>query len=219
MQVSSTPLAYVDTNVFVSYALGEEREESFHIAEKFFEGISEGDYIVLVSSFVLIETLHTLRNIATEQLFKEIEKKTSQSDLIKIANSEKFRKGVNDRSLEAFRAIIDCITSDPEHFRFGDLKTIYSEEMFSKALRILTANLGEFRVYHFRCQKCGSNVDCTQCGFDSEIVYKSFNAPDLTHLLMSSSLGCKYLFTLDKRFAKIPKSPSQSEIILLSKKI
>jgi len=215
--VSASSLAYVDTNVFVSYALGEERDESFQIAEKFFEEVSQGKYIVLVSSFVLTETLHTLRNIATEQVFKEIEGRLSQSDWIEIANSTEFRKEVNDRSLKAFRAIIECITSDPDHFKFGDLKTIYSEEMFSKALQTLSAGLGEFRVYHFRCRKCGITIDCARCGFDWEIAYKAFNAPDLTHLLMASSLGCKYLFTMDQYFAKVPRVQSQSEIILLSK--
>jgi len=214
--VSASPLAYVDTNVFVSYALGEEREEKFQIAERFFEEVSQGKYIVLVSRFVLTETLHTLRKIATEQVYKEIGQNLSQSELIEIANSREFRNEVNDRSLKAFRAIIECITSDPDHFKFGDPKTIYSEEMFSKALQTLSACLGEFRVYHFRCLKCGGTIGCQHCGFDWEIAYKAFNAPDLTHLLMSSSLGCKYLFTMDQYFAKVPRIQSQSKIILLS---
>jgi predicted nucleic acid-binding protein len=215
--VSVASLSYVDTNVFVSYALGEEREESFETAEKFFGEVSQGKYVVLVSSFVLTETLHTLRKIATEQVFKEIERRMSRSELIEVANSTEFKREVNDRSLKAFRVIIDCITSDPDHFKFGNLKTTYSEEMFSKALRTLSAGLGEFRVYHFRCPKCGSDIDCAHCGFSYEIAYKAYNAPDLTHLLMASSLGCKYLFTMDQYFAKVPRAESQSEVILLSR--
>ena len=217
--MSASPLAYVDTNVFVSYALGEEGDEDFQIAEKFFEEVSRGNYTVLVSSFVLTETLHTLRNIATEQIFKEIKRKMSQSDLIEVVNSKEFRKEVNDRSQKAFRDIIECITSDETHFKFGDLKTFYSEQMFSEALKTLSGGLGEFRVYHFRCPKCNATFGCPHCGFDCEVAYKAFNAPDLTHLLMSTSLGCKYLFTMDRYFAKVPKVASQSEIKLLSKKV
>jgi predicted nucleic acid-binding protein len=214
--VSTSPLAYVDTNVFVSYALGEEREDSFKKAEKFFEEVFQDKYVVLVSSFVLTEILHTLRNIATEQVFKELEERMSQRDLIEIANSEGFRKEINDRSLKAFRIIVDRITADTKHFQFGNIKAMYSEEMFAKALATLSANLGEFRVFRVRCSKCGATTaKCAGCGYDCEIVYKAFNAPDLTHLLMSSTLGCKYVFTLDQYFAKIPTDPSESKVILL----
>lgn len=213
--MAESPLAYVDTNILVSYALGDEKDERFHIAEKFFGDVLLGKYVVLVSNFVLSETLHTLRNIATEQVFKEIKTKRSQRDLIELANSSEFRKEVNDRSLKAFKTILEYITTDPDHFKIGDLKTTYSEEMFSNALRILSENFGIFRVYRYRCPKCDSKIDCTYCGFNCEIVYKSINAPDVTHVLMSSSLGCKYLFTMDQYFSKIPKKESQSEIIVL----
>ena len=210
--MSASPLVYVDTNILVSYALGEERDAGFPTAEKFFGEVAKGNYVVLVSSFVLSEALHTLRNIATEQVYREAKNGLSQQDLIDIANSREFRDEVNDRSLGAFKTIIGFITTDPDHFKFGDLKTVYLEEMFQKALKTLSEGFGEFRVYRSRCPKCDSPIACYKCGFDSKIVYKSVNAPDLTHLLISTSLGCKYLFTMDKYFAKIPKNESQSEI-------
>lgn len=214
--MSVSPLAYVDTNLFVSYALGEERDAGFQIAQKLFGEVSQGKYVVLVSHFALSEALHTLRKIATEQVFKEANNGLSQAELWDLANSKWFRQEVKDRSLKAFKAIIECITNDSEHFRIGDFKTVYSEEMFHKALKTLSEGLGEFRVYSVRCPKCGSRIACDRCGSDSEIAYKSVNAPDLTHLLISTSLGCKYLFTMDKYFSKIPKNETQSEIIVLS---
>jgi len=214
--VSVSPLAYVDTNLFVSYALGEERDAGFQIAQKLFDEVSQGKYVVLVSHFALSETLHALRNIATVQIFKEANNGLSQAELWNLAKSERFRQEVNDRSLKAFKAIIECITNDPKHFRIGDFKTVYSEEMFYKALKTLSEGLGEFRVYPVRCPKCDSRITCDRCGSDSVIAYKSVNAPDLTHLLISTSLGCKYLLTMDKYFSKIPKNDTQSEIIILS---
>jgi len=214
--VSTPPLAYVDTNIFISYALGEEKSDDFQIVEKFFEEVSKGKYVVLVSNFVLSETLHALRRIKTEEALKETRNGVTRQELRNIVNSAEFRKAINDKSYEAFKVIIGFITSDPDHFKLADLKTNYSEEMFSQALRTLSGCLGEFRVYPIDCPKCDAELDCTQCGVDCKIVYKSFNAPDLTHLLMSTSLGCKYLFTMDKGFSKIPRSQSQSEIKVLS---
>lgn len=210
-----TPLAYIDTNILISYALGD-KDKRFHIAKKIFEDVLQDKYTIVISNFVLSEALHALRNIATKEVFKKIKSKTSQSELIKIANSSDFRRKVIDRSLEAFKIIIEYITSDPDHFRIEKSETSYSEKIFSEGLRVLSRNFGVFRVYRYRCPKCGSYLNCAKCGFNCEIAYKSINAPDVTHALVSDSLECDYFFTMDQYFSRIPKEEFHMEIVVLS---
>jgi len=213
-----SPLAYIDANILVSYALGAEKDERFHIAKKVFEDVLQGKYAVALSHLVLSETLHALRNIATKEVFKGIENKYTQGELIKLANSSAFRKKVIDRSLEAFKTIIECITSNPDHFRIEPPETHYSEKIFSEGLNILSRNFGIFRVYRYRCRKCNSYLNCDKCGFNCEIAYKSINAPDITHALISDSIKCEYFLTMDKYFSKIPKEEFKTKIIVLQEK-
>lgn len=214
--MTSTPMLYVDTNILISYALGEKKDKRFHIAKKVFEDVVQGKYIMMISNFVLSEALHALRNIATKKAYKAIKDKQTQRELIKIANSTKFRDEVKNRSLKAFKTIVDYITSDPEHFKVEKPKTSYSEKIFSEGLRILSDGFGEFRVFRYRCPKCDSYLECEKCGSYCEIVYKSINAPDITHVLISKSLGCEYFLTMDKYFSKIPKREFELEIVVLS---
>lgn len=216
--MTKTPLTYIDTNILISYALGEEKDTRFHIAKRVFEDVLQGKCIVVISHFVLSEALYALRNIATKEVFKEIENTPSQRDLINIANSSEFRKKVNDRSLAAFKKIVESITSNPDHFRINAPETPYSEEIFSKGLRILSQNLGIFRVFRYRCRKCESYMKCGNCGINSAIVYKSVNAPDVTHALISDSIQCDYFFTMDKGFGNIPQEDFKTKIIVLSEK-
>lgn len=214
--MTDTPLAYVDTNILISYALGEKKDKRFHIAKKVFDDVLQGKYKIVLSNFVFSEALHALRNIATREAFREIKNKPKQSDLIRIANSSEFRKKVNDKSLKAFRTIIEYITENAEYFRVEKPETSYSEKVFSEGLKIISKNFGEFRVYRYRCPKCDSYLYCEKCGFYCEIAYKSINAPDVTHVLISTTLGCKYFFTMDQYFSKIPKEEFQLEIVVLS---
>jgi len=213
--MTKTPLAYIDTNILISYALGEEKDTRFHIAKRVFEDVLQGKYAVVISHFVLSEALHALRNIAIKEVFKEIENTPSQQDLINIANSSEFRKKVNDRSLAAFKTIVERITSNPNHFRINAPETSYSEKIFSKGLKILSQNLGIFRVFGYKCRRCDSRMECDNCGVNSEIVYKSVNAPDVTHVLVSDSVQCDYFFTMDKYFGNIPKEEFKTKIIIL----
>lgn len=214
--MTEIPLAYVDTNILISYALGEKKDKRFHIAKKVFEDALHGKYKIVISNFVLSEALHALRNIVTAKIFREIKSMLTQSELIKMVNSPDFREKVNQTSLEAFKTIIEYITSDPKHFRVERPETIYSEKIFLKGLEILSANLGEFRVYRYSCPKCGSYMKCEKCKFYCEVVYKSINAPDVTHVLISENIKCRYFFTMDKYFSNIPKEEVQVEIKVLS---
>ena len=213
--MTDTPCAYVDTNILISYALGDKKDERFQIAKKIFEECLQGKYILVLSHFVYSEALHALRNISTKEVFREIKNRRNQKDIIKMANSSEFRKKVNDRSLESFRIIIDKITNDPDHFRVEKPETSYSGKMFLEGLKILSRNFGEFRVYRYRCPKCDSYLNCEKCGFYCEIAYKSINAPDVTHVLISTALGCTYFFTMDQYFSRIPKEEFQTEIVVL----
>jgi len=212
----SNPLsAYVDTNILVSYALGE-NDKRFHVIEPFFEDVFKGKFVLHITHFVLSEALHTLRNIATEQVYRELSGTYSQSELIKLVNSSSFKNEVRDRSLKAFKTIIDIITKDTDHFKIEDSEKLYSEKMFEDGLEILSELFGEFRIFRFRCAKCDSYLNCNKCGFNSEVSYKAINAPDITHALMSSALKCEYLYTTDKYFSYIPKEKVKSKIIVLS---
>ena len=212
--MSNPPSAYVDTNILVSYALGE-NDERFHIVEPFFEGVFQGKFVLHISHFVLSETLHTLRKIATEQVYRELSDTYSQRDLIALVDSPTFKYQVRDRSFKAFKTIIDIITKDPDHFKVEGAEKLYSEKMFKEGLEILSELFGEFRVYRYRCAKCGSYLGCDTCGFDCEISYKAINAPDVTHVLISSALECEYFYTMDKYFSHIPRERVKSEIVVL----
>jgi predicted nucleic acid-binding protein len=207
--------AYVDTNILVSYALGE-NDKRFQTVEPFFNDVYQGKFVLYISHFTLSEALHTLRNIATVEVYRELSERYSQNDLITLVNSSNFRNEVKDRSLKAFKTIIDIITRDPDRFKIVEPEKVYSEKMFVEGLEILSELFGEFRVYRYRCKKCDSYLDCDACGFNCEISYKAINAQDVTHALISSTLECKYFYTMDQYFSRIPKQKVKSEIIVIS---
>lgn len=213
--MSSSLSAYVDTNVLVSFALGE-KDERFHVVEPFFDEVSQKNLVIHISRFVLSEALHALRNIATTQVYRELSNKCSQRELIDLVNTSDFKNKVRDRSLEAFKTIIDLITRDPDHFKLEEPETSYSEKIFKDGFEILSEIFGEFRVYRFQCPKCDSFLNCNSCGFDCKIHYKGINAPDITHALISSSLKCQYFVTADKYFSLFPKDRIKSEIKILT---
>lgn len=207
--------AYVDTNILVSYALGE-NDRGFHRVEPFFRDVYQNKFVLHISHFTLLEALHTLRNIATAEVYRELSDKYSQDNLIALVNSPTFKNKVRERSFKAFQTIIDIITRDPERFKIAEPEKSYSEKMFMDGLEILSELFGEFRVYRYRCKKCDSYLDCDACGFNCEISYKAINAPDVTHLLMSSTLECKYFYTMDQYFCRVPREKVKSTIVVIS---
>jgi predicted nucleic acid-binding protein len=207
--------AYVDTNILVSYALGPEADQRFNLADAFFKDALAGKYVIVVSNFALQEAIHTFRNIAIDQLYKKLKRAYSRTELWTMVTSSDFRQEVNNRSMVAFQTIINIITSDPKHFKIGDMSTIYSEKMFYDGLKLLTGRMGDIKVYPHSCRKCFTNIVC-KCGFDSEIVLKSINAPDVTHVLISGELGCTYFFTMERDFGNIDPKSVKSKIIVLS---
>lgn len=209
-------IIYPDTNILVSYSLGE-KDKNFELAERLFQDVENGKYRMIISNFALMETLHALRAIITRIKYQELEDRLSQRDLIEIANSEEFTNVVNEESMKAFKTIIDKITSDSQHFSFEPNGMAYSGEMFSRGLQLLLATKGSFRVYRFRCQKCDSFLRCSNCNVNSEVVYKEANAPDLIHLFISELLQCKTFFTMDKYFASIPLKDQRIKVEVLAK--
>lgn len=207
---------YPDTNILVSYALGE-KDEKFEIAENLFRDVINGQYKMVISNFVLMETLHALRVIVTRIKYQELGNSLTQGDMIEIANSKKFIDEVNSESIEAFRIIIDKITRDPEHFSFEPDELTYPGEIFSRGLQTLLTTQGVIRVYRFRCRKCNGYMSCLGCECNTEMVYKEANAPDLTHLSISKVLDCEFFFTMDKYFSKIPKKHRPVEIRTLTR--
>lgn len=206
--------AYVDTNILVSYALGE-NDKRFHMVEPFFRNVYQGKFVLHISHFTLSEVLHTLRNIATAEVYRELSDGYSQSDLIALVSSPTFKNKVRDRSLKAFQTIIDIITRDPDRFKIVEPEKLYPEKMFVEGLGMLSELFGEFRVYRYKCKKCDSYLDCDSCGFNCEISYKAINAPDVTHALISSTLECKYFYTMDQYFSRIPREKVKSEIVVI----
>lgn len=195
---------YADTNILVSYAIGEE-DKNYHKAKKLFDGVESGKYKIVISHFVLMEALHALRTLITRLRYQDLSNRLSQNQLITIANSKAFREKVHEESLKAFKTIVDLVTSDPEHFSLESDSMVYPGRVFSEGLKILTKNRGDFRVYRFRCRKCNNYLPCFLCNINSEISYKEANAPDMTHLFISQVLGCHHFFTMDKYIARIPK--------------
>lgn len=208
---------YVDTNILINYALGKEKVgkyEDFAIAKKVFEDAINGNYKIVISNFLLTETLHALRDIATRSAFKELVNVSSKGQLVKIINSKEFGERINKESYEAFTKIVDKLTKDQEHFLIESAHQPYSGEIFQNCLKTLTETFGYFRVFSYRCKRCNKYMKCNDCKTDSEIVYKGVNAPDLTHLFISLNLGCERFLTMDKSFSKISdRVPIKIEIL------
>ena len=197
---------YIDTNILINYSLGKEKvgkEEHFAIAKKVFEDAINGNYKIAISNFLLSETLHALRQIATRSAYKELEGQLSQGQLINIANSGGFQSEINKESWNAFREIVEKVTSDPRHFVLETEKQTYSGALFQEGLNVLVTTFGDLRVFRYRCKRCDRYVECLNCMTNSEITYKGVNAPDLTHVSIAQVLGCSRFLTMDQYFDKI----------------
>lgn len=208
---------YVDTNILINYSLGKEKVkkgEDFAVAKKVFEDAMSEDYKIVISNFLLSETLHALRNITTRSAFRELEQGLSQSQLIRIANSKYFQDEINKESWNAFRKVVDELTKDPKHFAFETEQQVYPGTLFHDGLDVLMTTFGDLRVFRYRCTMCNSYMECYNCKINSEIVYKAVNAPDLTHISVAQTLGCSRFLTMDKYFGKIAgKVPIKIEIL------
>ena len=208
---------YIDTNILINYSLGKEKvgkEEHFTIAKKVFDDAINGKFKIAISIFLLSETLHALRSIATRSAFKELGGGLSQSELIKIANSKNFRDEIEKESWKAFREVVDKVTKDPKHFVLEPEKRVYSGNPFQEGLNIIMTTFGNMRVFRFRCRMCDNYMDCLQCGINCEIVYRAVNAPDLTHISIAQTLGCSQFITMDQSFDKIAsKVPIKIQVL------
>ena len=217
MKNSDLEKVYIDTNILLTYALGRKRnlkEEDFTAVLKLFNDAVEGKYKIVISNFLLAETLHALRSIVTESTFKEQGKGLSRERLLKMANSEEFLGQVARESQKYFREIVDKLIRDTEHFSIEEPGQTYSGDMFRNCLDLIASSFGTFRVYSYYCSLCNEQMSCHKCKSDSKIVYKSLNAPDLMHILISINLGCKRFFTMDKYFDIIRnKIPIDIQII------
>lgn len=211
---------YIDTNVLITYVLGKKRnlkEEDFVAVEELFNNAIEGKYKIVISNFVLAETLHALRSIVTEETFREQEKGLAKNQLFKIANSKDFLEQVTEKSQKYFRDIVDKLSRDTKHFYFEEPGQSYPEDMFRNCLDLIVGSFGTFRVYGYYCLSCNEQLSCSKCKSDSKIVYKGLNAPDLIHILISIKLGCQQFFTMDKYFSTIQdKMPIDIQIIGLN---
>ena len=208
---------YIDTNILINYSLGKEKvekEEHFTIAKKVFDDAINGNYKIAISNFLLSETLHALRSIATRSAFKELGGGFSQSQLIKIANSKDFQDEIKRESWNAFREVVDKVTKDPKHFVLETEEQVYLGTLFQEGLNILMTTFGDLRVFRYRCRMCDNYMKCYDCRINSEIVYRAVNAPDLTHISIAQTLGCNRFFTMDKYFDKIAgRVPIKIEIL------
>lgn len=216
MSKSAVEKVYIDTNILINYALGRKKVGKygdFDIAKKVFEDAINGNYKIVISNFLLTETLHALRDIATRSAFKELSA-VNKEQLVNIANSKEFGERIKKESYEAFTQIVDKVTKDPEHFLIESTQQTYSGEVFQNCLKTLTETFGTFRVFRYRCKRCRKHMKCDDCNTNSEIVYRGVNTPDVTHLFISINLGCDRFLTMDKSFSKISKKlPIKIEIL------
>lgn len=206
MKEPDTEKVYIDTNILLTYALGRKRnvkEEDFAAVKKVFNDAFEGKYKIVISNFLLAETLHALRCIVTENIFKEQGKGLSREQLFKMANSEEFLGRVSGESQKYFREIVDRLIRDTKHFSIEEPGQTYTGELFRNCLDLIANSFGTFRVFGYYCSICNNQLSCHKCKSDSEIVYKGLNAPDLIHILISINLGCQQFYTMDKYFSQI----------------
>lgn len=202
MSIPVTEKVYIDSSILVSYALGE-KDNRYHMAKRVFEEAMVGRYKIVISNFLLAETLQAIRGAVTRDTFKYLDDGLTHYRLIEIANSQEFKNTVMKKSEKAFSEIVDRITKDPSHFTIEPPDQEYSGEVFLKCLSVLISTFGVFRVYRSRCEKCGKTVPCEKCKTESEIAYKAANTPDLIHISIAESLGCDRLKTMDQYFENV----------------
>lgn len=198
---------YIDANILVNYSLGPAKvtkKEHFDVAKKVFDDATAGKYTIVISYFLLSETLFVLRRISMQSEFKKRVYGLSHGDIITLAKSQTFKDKIKRESDSAFREINDKITRDTTHFIIEDNKIGYGGDIFQRGFGIMLSNFGDFWVYKNRCPVCWNYLDCCKvCGTGSEMVYKAVNTPDLTHLSIAEALGCDRFLTMDKGYDKI----------------
>lgn len=104
MSIPVTEKVYIDSSILVSYALGE-KDNRYHMAKRVFEEAMVGRYKIVISNFLLAETLQAIRGAVTRDTFKYLDDGLTHYRLIEIANSQEFKntvmKKVKKRSLRS----------------------------------------------------------------------------------------------------------------------
>jgi len=97
--MTKTPLAYIDTNILISYALGEEKATRFHIAKRVFEDVLQGKYTI-VKDFVSAYISGQIKIIfPTAEAIMKLAKNTKKTIDYKKACQEEMRLKVHIRDL------------------------------------------------------------------------------------------------------------------------
>lgn len=182
--MSQPPLAYIDTNVFLSYIAGPgSHPVQYPLARAFFKEIADHKWIGGISYLTLLEILDVLRKWRASEL----------DTISKIQTDWDRTRYVIEGAKQLYSHIIAETLASPD-FRIIETPNVDASLLMTTAFEILTDINGVVKLYN-SCSKCGYEQDHALIS-----VHKSVGAADILHALIAKEANCHRLVTFDKGF-------------------
>jgi predicted nucleic acid-binding protein len=189
--LSHPPLAYIDTNVFLSYIAGPlSHPVQYPLAKEFFNEIASHKWIGVISYLTLLEILDVLRKWRASEL----------EAISKIQTDWDRTRYVIEGAKQVYSNIIAETLATPD-FRIIETPNVDANLLMTAAFEILTDITGVVRLYN-SCSKCGYEQDHPIIS-----VHKSVGAADILHALIAKEAKCHKLVTFDKGFLDLINNP------------
>lgn len=178
--------AYFDTNIYISYVLGPEKDKrNFPLANSIFKEVSLGKYNVQVTHLTLQELLNAYRRIATTKKLLPLDRFT-RDNIVRTESNGNYQNTVK------------LMLASPQAFIFSNPNMLDINNILKNGLIIMNKNLGKVNIYS-DCRQCGSII--------KNVVYKGISPDDIIHVFLANELKCDTFLTLDKGFECLEKDP------------
>jgi predicted nucleic acid-binding protein len=185
--LSSLPLVYIDSNIFISYVLGPKKEsKQFALADQIFKGIASNRYRGMLSYLVTSEILEVFRSIKAREF----------AHLLSLESDEDRTRYVIDGANELYQIVIGQTIQIPE-IQWMPTLQIDMTNLLSSANEILARVRGSV-MSNNSCKKCG-----TSSPDDFFSGHKCVGTVDVVHALLAKSLKCNQIATFDKGFKEL----------------
>ncbi|MGH9878274.1 MAG: type II toxin-antitoxin system VapC family toxin [Nitrososphaera sp.] len=190
--MSTLPLTYIDSNIFISYVLGPVKDpRQFPLAEKFFKGLAGDQYRGIISYLASSEILEVFRTIKGREF----------SHLFGLSSDEERVRYVIEEAKALYQLVIAETLKIPEISWMPPLQADVTELLWS-VVEVLSRVRGSV-MSHRSCKKCGTSG--TQDFFSG---HKCVGTADVIHALLAKTLKCDQIATFDKAFKELIGDPA-----------
>jgi len=180
-------ITYVDTNVFLAYTIGKDKEQKkYPLAKDFLEGLESRNEEAVISFLTLTEILSVIRKDRS----REFETLTS------LGTEQERCNHIIDGAKTIYYQLLSVMLKIP-NIKFMPKKDLDINLLFSSAFTMLESTRGKVDFHHF-CKNCGNEKNDK---FFSGL--KCVGAVDLIHLLIAKELSCDKLVTFDQGFTEL----------------